>query len=564
MKTWIVAALIASAPSLALAHAGEDHGEPASAAVAAALPRASAATSELELVAVAEKDRLVLYLDRYATNEPVAGAKLELESPAARGPAAEAAPGSYVFALSGPLPPGRHGIAVVVDTAGTADLLSLTLDMPPAPAAAAAPASSAWTAWTPWKLWGGSGALLIAGAGVLALRRRTVRRGAVAALPVVLGSILAGVLAATAAPAAIAHGGEDHAAPPPKTEPAATAPAAAAPAATPSEVPQRLADGSLFVPKPVQRHLGVVTEIAAVRAQAGAVELNGKVVADPASGGRVQAAQAGRLVAGPKGLPRLGQRVARGERLAILQPTATSLDRGNQQAQLAEIEAQLAIAERKSRRYDELEGFVSAREIEAARFELEALRKRRTAVAASLSAPEPLIAPSSGVVSAVNAVAGQVVEAKEVLFEIVDPGQLLVEALAYDMALAEGIASAGAVLGDRNLLLELIGAGRQLREQALPLLFRVRGGGALAAVGQPVKVIARTLGGAPGAALPQSALARNDAGQTVVWVHFAPERFAARPVRASPLDAGTVNVTSGLKDGERVVVDGAGLLSQVR
>ena len=553
MKSWIAAALFMSAPAVALAHAGEDHGAPAAALVAAALPRASSATEAFELAAVAEKDRLVLYLDRYATNEPVSGAKVELDSTVAKGAANEAAPGTYVLPLASTLASGRHALAIVVEAADTADLISLSLDVP-ADTAAAAPAPT----WRAWKLFGGSGALLIAGVGVLAMRRRNVRRGALAALPAAVASVLIAALAVTAAPAALAHGGEEHAVPPVKAE------AVAARAATPSEAPQRLADGSLFVPKSVQRHLGVRTEVATLRAQAGAVELNGKVIADPGSGGRVQAAQAGRLVAGPKGLPRLGQRVGKGERLAILQPTSTSLDRGNQQAQLAEIEAQLAIAERKSRRYDELVGFVSAREIEAARFELKALRKRRRAVAASLSAPEMLIAPSGGVVSAVNAVAGQVVEAKEVLFEIVDPGQLLVEALAYDMALTEGVASASAVLGAGNVELELIGAGRQLREQALPLLFRVRGGGALAAVGQPVKVIARTRGGARGAALPQSALGRNDAGATVVWVHSEAERFAARTVRASALDASTVNVTSGLKDGERVVVDGAGLLSQVR
>ena len=545
MKSWIVAALLMSVPAAVLAHAGEDHGAPNSTAAVASLPRAASATEAFEMVAVAEKDRLVFYLDRDATNEPVTAAKVELDSTVGRGAANEVAPGTYVFPLAIPLAPGRHALAVVVEAAGMADLLSLSLDV-----AADAPAASAASvpAWTTWKFWGGSGVLLLTGVGVLAIRRRAnMRRAALAAFAI------------AAAPGVLGHGGEDHSAE------AAKAPAAAAtPAVLAWEAAQRLPDGSLFVPKSVQRHLNLRTQVAGIAAQAGAVELNGKVIADPGSGGRVQAAQAGRLVAGPKGLPRLGQRVAKGERLALLQPTATSIDRGNQQAQLAEIEAQLAIAERKSRRYDELEGFISEREIEAARYELEALRKRRAAVAASLSAPEALVAPSAGVVSAVYAVAGQVVEAKEVLFEIVDPRQLLIEALAYDMALAEGAPSASAVLGAGKVDLEFVGAGRQLREQALPLRFRVRSGATLTAVGQPVKVIVRTSGGARGAALPQSALARNDAGETVVWVHSEAERFAARAVRASALDAATVNVTSGLQDGERVVVDGAGLLSQLR
>ena len=55
---------------------------------------------------------------------------------------------------------------------------------------------------------------------------------------------------------------------------------------------------------------------------------------------------------------------------------------------------------------------VPQKEIEAARFELEAWKKRRAAVGASISAAEPLRAPVSGVISATDAVAGQVVEAQ--------------------------------------------------------------------------------------------------------------------------------------------------------
>jgi multidrug efflux pump subunit AcrA (membrane-fusion protein) len=114
------------------------------------------------------------------------------------------------------------------------------------------------------------------------------------------------------------------------------------------------------------------------------------------------------------------------------------------------------------------------------------------------------------------------------------------------------------------LELEFIGGGRQLREQALPLLFRITTPKAPLAVGQPLKVIARTAGSSQGIPLPLSALARNGAGETVVWIHSEAERFAPRKVRVQPLDAGRVAVTGGLAAGDRVVVEGAGLLAQVR
>ncbi len=376
-----------------------------------------------------------------------------------------------------------------------------------------------------------------------------------------------------------AHGDEDHSQ---DKKPAAAATKSAAAGAIPIEAlaARRLADGSLFVPKAVQHQLGLRTLVAEIKDLAATVEFNGKVIADPNAGGRVQASQSGRIEPGPKGLPTLGQKVVKGQVLAYLRPTANSIERGNQQAQLAELESQFSIAERKVVRYEQLEGALPRSAIEAARFELEALKQRRAAVGASINAPEPLRSPVSGVISAAGAVVGQVVEAKEILFEVVDPARLSVEALAYDPALVEGIATASALVPGGVLELQFVGGGRQLREQALPLLFRVKfpkrtfpsrgietfgaAQNAPVAVGQALKVIARTARKTRGVAVPQASLAKNGAGETVVWVHAGAERFTPHKVRFQSLDASTAAVTSGIQNGERIVTEGAGLLAQMR
>jgi hypothetical protein len=376
-----------------------------------------------------------------------------------------------------------------------------------------------------------------------------------------LAAVATAALLGLAAGAAIAHGDEDHSQD--KKPAAAVKPAAAG--ALSAEAAQRLADGSLFVPKAVQRQLGLRHVLAEVGDLAATVEFNGKVIADPNAGGRVQATQTGRIEAGPKGMPTLGQKVAKGQVLAYLRPLASSIERGNQQALLAEIDAQQAIAERKRARYEQLEGAVPQSAIEAARFEAEALKKRRAAVGASIGAPEPLVAPVSGVIGAASVVAGQVVEAKEILFEVIDPARLAVEALAYDAALTEGLGAASAPLpGGGALELQFVGAGRQLREQAIPLLFRVKSANAPVAVGQPLKVIARTARTVRGAALPLGAVVKVSAGGTAVWVRDGAERFVLRKVSVVPLDAARVAVVRGLENGERVVTEGAALLLQVR
>lgn len=377
-----------------------------------------------------------------------------------------------------------------------------------------------------------------------------------------LAAVVTIALLGLAAGRAIAHGDEDHSQD--KKPATAAKPAAAGTLPAEATAAQRLPDGSLFVPKGVQRQLGLRHVVAEVGELAATAEFNGRVIADPNAGGRIQATQSGRIEAGPKGLPTLGQKVAKGQVLAYLRPVANSIDRGNQQAQFAEIDAQLAIAERKRVRYEQLEGVVSASAIETARLEADALKKRRAAVGASIGAPEPLVAPVSGVIGAANVVVGQVVEAKEILFEVIDPARLAVEALAYDPALAEGIAAASAPLPGGTLELEFVGGGRQLREQALPLLFRVKSANAPVAVGQPLKVIAQTVRTVKGAALPQAALVKVSAGETAVWVRDGAERFVLRKVSVAPLDATRAAAISGIGKGERVVTEGAGLLAQVR
>ena len=83
-------------------------------------------------------------------------------------------------------------------------------------------------------------------------------------------------------------------------------------------------------------------------------------------------------------------------------------------------------------------------------------------------------------------------------------------------------------------------------------------------VGQPLLVEVATGRQINGMAVPRSALQKLDNGETAVWVHQAPERFIAQKVRVEPFSASEVVVVSGLHDGDRVVVQAASLLAQVR
>lgn len=338
-----------------------------------------------------------------------------------------------------------------------------------------------------------------------------------------------------------------------------------APAATNSNGPQRLPDGSVFLPKPAQRQIGVRTLTGTEQSLPRGLELNGQVQMDPNAGGKVQAMAAGRLEPGPRGLPSVGQAVRKGEILAYVLPSAGSLERANQQAQLAELRAARTLAEKRLARMRDLADTVPRKDIEALESEVASLGERAQAVGGGLSGREALLAPATGVIASAHAVAGQVIDARELVFEVVDPQKLRIEALAYDASVANDIAGAYIPVGSGKVALTFVGAARSLRDQVLPISFKAQGEGLnQLAVGQPVRVIVQTRSQVKGISVPAVALMKNPSNQKIVWIKTAPERFEPRVVTVAPLDGASVAVTAGLKAGERVVTDGAGLLNQIR
>ena len=159
-------ATFAAVPA-AHAHGDEDHGAAPPPVTQSMAPRAVAATEEFEVVAVLEDKHLLVYVDRHASNEPVVGAKVEVEGAGLQGVAAESAPGVYLMNLAAALPPAKHGLTISIEAGDSADLLTATLDT-----SLAAPAAAHAHAWSEWIVWGLAALLLLVSAALLAARRR--------------------------------------------------------------------------------------------------------------------------------------------------------------------------------------------------------------------------------------------------------------------------------------------------------------------------------------------------------------------------------------------------------
>ena len=137
------------------AHEGHDHGEPPAAELLPVLaPRAEAAGDAVELLVVIDAGQLTLYLDRFDTNEPVTGARIEVESGRFTGVASSLGDGVYRMPAAPLQQPGEHALVFTVQFGDQADLLETTLKVAPPDAAvamtrAAAAGPAGWRAAVP-------------------------------------------------------------------------------------------------------------------------------------------------------------------------------------------------------------------------------------------------------------------------------------------------------------------------------------------------------------------------------------------------------------------------------
>lgn len=531
-------ALALGGSSAAFAHGGEDHGDtPAAAVATTSQPKIEASSDQVELLGLYEKGGLTLYIDDFSTNAPITGASVEVSVDTQSEKAKESAPGVYRVTLPLLEKPTVHALVFTIEGERLGDLLDGKLDMRK-PTTEAVHSHSPF-AWREWSL--GAAGVLIIGVILFKFRRRTV-----------LPALLVAALLPSYSPPVLAHGGEDH----------SHGEAPAAPLS--GDAPRRLPDGKLFIPKLTQRLLKVRTFISKEESSFHMLTLNGRIIPDPSASGVVQAGQAGRLEAGPKGLPTLGQKVTAGQILAYLVPLVSSLERGNQQAALAELDSQLSLAEKTRARLDALIDSVPQKDIDAAQEEVKSLRQRREALANSLYQKEPLISPVNGVVGTMDVVVGQVVTEGALLFTILQPEKLWVEALSYDPIL--NLQKEGATLktGHITAKLSLVGTASSLRDQSVPVNFRIEAPVPALPIGQPVTVLVSTQTVVKGIPVPADAVTRNAEGQTVVWVHEKAELFRPVAVVTEPLDGQRLMATSGLESGARVVREGAGSLGQIR
>jgi RND family efflux transporter MFP subunit len=545
LRALALTAVLCAAIAPASAHEGHDHAEqpPVS---AGALPRGEADSNAFELVAIVRGESLEIYLDRFATNEPVTGATLEVESPDGPVKATAGSDGTYRVAAPWLAKSERKHLIFTVTAGDTTDILPLTIQSAPGAAQSAASGDAAPDTHISMAsillVLGG----VLAGALLSAIVLRGGRRAAaiIAILPLLMGARQPAM-----------HEGHGH----------EEEKAQAAISTVSGERAQRLPDGAVFVPKTVQRIFAVRTLLAENAEHNKITELPGRIIPDPNASGYVQSAVGGRLSPPPGGFPRLGTQVKQGDILGYVTPPIAAIDVSDMRQRQGELDQQISIVERRFARYEQLapSGAISRTQLEDTRLELEGLRDRRASIEKSRREPEALIAPVAGVIAEGSAVAGQIVQPSSVVFNIIDPSRLWVEALSFESIEPSRGARASTYTG-RNYDLIYRGTGFADRSQSVPVHFAVTGDTTGLRAGQFLTVLVTTDDRKEGLAVPRSSVVRGSNGQDFVYEHIAPERFMPRSVRTEPLDGDRVLIVSGFTPGKRIVSQGADLLDHVR
>ena len=344
------------------------------------------------------------------------------------------------------------------------------------------------------------------------------------------------------------------------------------------------------------------------------VRVPAAVAARPGALAHITTPQAGRLFAPPgKSLPALGERVAAGQTLALVQPvfaTSTAAEISSRLAESAaraiEFTTRAAESETEATRaklaieqaevtLKRIQTLVAAkarpeRDLQEAEFAVKDAKARLAAALALQTAyreavatlrasrdlgpgalpPVELKSPIAGIVVApFPGAPGAQLAADFAVFTVLDADTIHLEAKVPESATRRLAAAKHTTLelpGERGRFLPVTGAGGgrlvftglqvDLVTRTVPLVYELKNPAAQLRIGEAVTLHIETDRAEDAVAVPDSALVE-EGGRFIVFVQLGGETFDKRDVTLGIRDGNFVQVLAGLQAGERIVTKGA-------
>ncbi len=345
----------------------------------------------------------------------------------------------------------------------------------------------------------------------------------------------------------LAHGGEDHSA----TQKSGSA------------VADATAVGLVNISKESQFALGMLTERVAEKTLAQNRRVTGKIVASPNGRAEVFAPQPGRIVSGRAW--KIGDRVTKGQTLFSVEQTMTGSERLDLERALIEADRELDEATRDYSRKVSLEGVVAKKEIENAQIRLQSAKVRQGALKKGLSQgtrPIAVTAPITGTISASDLTSGESVEVSKQLLEIVNTSTVWIEAQLFESDLAAlpegavGIITSPSSPTTYSAKLITVGNVIDPASRTAPVIFEVKNPDGKLRINASADIQLGMGADVMAIAVPKDAIVESGVHAFVI-VHQSPEDFRAVQItRGLGSDRTHVQVVSGLKVGDKVVVTG--------
>ncbi|GAB2575416.1 efflux RND transporter periplasmic adaptor subunit [Spirosoma areae] len=531
----------------ALSHGGDDHGAKAPTGKAMTYFTTQAISDKYELVLhyepleAGEAGKLRLYINEFNSNRPVAGATLQVGSPGDDKLKFTIKPtGNGIYELTGTFPAKKaYSLTVSLNAGPGADLLLLPgievgKELPISTPNTPVPAHSYWYENTFVLLGGG---LLLGMVLMFFLMRVRNRRVATAVV------VTFCLLPTATWQRATAHGDDDHG-------------AAAGGGAT---------SGTFAIPKETQFLFGILTQRLQAGEQSQTTTVAGTVIPSSTGQAVVQSPQVGRLTSL---LVRVGQRVSKGQTLAVVEQTIDAATQINLQAERNNLTAELQAARKEYDRLKTIEDIAAKRDITEAESRLnraEANLKVFTGITRGGGGNARTItlkAPVGGIVGPFTAAIGSTVNVGETLFTITNLGKVYLEAQVFDKDVAvvrsaksfgvEGVNDAG-----KSGVARLLSQAQTINasNQSQRLLFEMDNTGGAFKIGEFVTIRVQSAKATRGLSVPNSALSEMN-GKPVVFIKDAPEVVSLAYVTTGADNGQFTQILTGVEADERVVVSG--------
>ena len=536
------------------AHGGEDHGAAKAPTGVAKTYFSSQAVSEkyemilkFEPLEAGETDKLRLYINDFTTNHPIEKATLKITSPEDANIKFEIKPNEKgVYEISGVFPAKKkYSLTVSIDAESGPDLFSLQnieigKELPQASAETDGVSSGHWYE-KPYFL---VGAGLLIGMLLMFLLRKIKNKKAV------IASIIVICLLPTANwQKVLAHGDEGA-----------------------GSSTTGVLSNAFEVPKETQFLFEVLTQKIGNGEFTESQKLFGTVMPSQNGQALVQTPQTGKIVSLNA---RVGQKVSRGQTLAVIEQNIDASTQVSFQAERNNLEAELQAAKREYDRLKVIEDIAAKKDVSEAEARYQKAQQNLKvfkSVGSDGNGSSKRIAlrsPISGTIGNFNFSLGSTVNVGETIFTVINLSKVYIEVQVYDkdVTLVNGAKKFTAESSNdshKTAQLKLIAPALTVNptNQSQRVLFELDNASGDFKIGEFINI--RVFAGQPvrGITIPSSAISEIN-GKPVVFLKDSPEGFSIAYVSTGNDNGEYTIIKKGIEEGERVVINGTYQLKMI-